>query len=387
MRIALVHKRYDRLGGAEWDCYELSRQLAARGHEVHVVVAESRVPVPEGVTLHRVPTLRLGKVAKRLSFSLAAPRVLRRVGAEVVVGFSRLAGADVFRISGGCHLRYLARKAAEGGRSEVWRQRLSPYEHLMLRLERELFAQPGPRLFLAVSELSRAEILASYPNVRADEVAVLHYGVDTEAFHPRHRATRGAELRAELGLAPDQPVVLFVGSGFQRKGVDTLLEIWEREPPAGAALLVVGKDQGLAAYRRRASGLAGPVILTGARNDVERFHAAADLFALPSLYEGCPVSILEALASGVPVVTSRATGAPELLRGPLDELLVDDPRDARAVAERLRLGLEPARRAELQAAARRAGTAVGLSETVDRLERILRDAAAARNATRQPVGT
>ena len=76
-------------------------------------------------------------------------------------------------------------------------------------------------------------------------------------------------------------------------------------------------------------------MFTGPRRDVERLYAAADLFALPSLHEGCPVAILEALASGLPVVTSRATGAPELLPGPLAELLVDDPRDADAVAARL----------------------------------------------------
>jgi glycosyltransferase involved in cell wall biosynthesis len=89
---------------------------------------------------------------------------------------------------------------------------------------------------------------------------------------------------------------------------------------------------------------------------------------LPSLYEGCPVSILEALASGLPVVTSRATGAPELLGGALVELLVDDPRDADAVAARLRTALDPDRRPTLTAAARAAGCANGLAIAVDRLE-------------------
>jgi UDP-glucose:(heptosyl)LPS alpha-1,3-glucosyltransferase len=112
----------------------------------------------------------------------------------------------------------------------------------------------------------------------------------------------------------------------------------------------------------------GPVIFTGPRTDTERFYAAADLFTLPSLYEGCPVSILEALASGLPVVTSRATGAPELLSGPLAELLVDDPRDGDGLADRMRLGLDPARRRELAEAARAAGVGASLSALVDKLE-------------------
>jgi UDP-glucose:(heptosyl)LPS alpha-1,3-glucosyltransferase len=182
----------------------------------------------------------------------------------------------------------------------------------------------------------------------------------------------------------EKPLVLFVGSGFRRKGVDTLFEIWRREPPASAALLVVGNDQQLAARARAAGALRGPVIVTGPRRDIERFYAAADLFTLPSLYEGCPVSILEALASGVPVVTSRATGAPELFTGKLAELLVDDPRDAEAIAARIRLGLDPARRAGFGAAARAAGEAASLSGVVDRLESWCRRIAAEKG--RAPLG-
>jgi UDP-glucose:(heptosyl)LPS alpha-1,3-glucosyltransferase len=379
MRIALVHKRYDRLGGAEWDCYELSHQLAALGHDVHLVVGECRVPVPDGITVHRVPVVRAGQLAKLLSFATLAPRVWRKVGADVVIGFGRTVGQDLLRASGGCHKGYLARVAAEEGRLTAVRQRLSPYHRALLAIERRQYADPA-QTTLAVSELSRQEILDLYPTVTAGNVAVLHYGVDVERFHPARRSTDGPVVRAELGLASEQPVVLLVGTGFKRKGVDVLLDVWRREPPAGAALVVVGNDQRLAAYTRTARDLRGPIVFTGPRRDVERIYAIADAFALPSLYEGCPVAILEALASGVPVVTSRATGAPELLIGALADLLVDDPRDAAAVADRLRLALDPARRPALTAAARAAGCANGLPVAVERLERWCRVIAERRGA-------
>lgn len=378
MKIALVHKRYDRLGGAEWDCYELSQQLAARGHDVHLVVGECRVPIPAGVTLHRVPVARVGQVGKLASFALMAPRTWRRVGADVVIGFGRTVGQDVMRASGGVHKRYLERVAAERGGLTALRQRLSPYHRLLLAIERRQYTPGGVGVVLAVSELSRQEILESYPIMPPANVAVLHYGIDIERFHPARRSSDGPVVRNELGLGAEQPVVLLVGTGFRRKGVDTLLDIWRREPPAGAALVVVGNDQHLAARTRAARELPGPVVFTGPRRDVERLYAAADLFALPSLHEGCPVAILEALASGLPVVTSRATGAPELLTGPLGELLVDDPRDAAAVADRLRIGLDPARRETLVASARAAGCANGLGVAVDRLEAWCRHVVAAR---------
>lgn len=378
MKIALVHKRYDRLGGAEWDCHELSHQLAARGHEVHLVVGECRVDPPPTMTVHRVPVVRAGKVAKLASFAAFAPRVWKRIGADVVIGFGRTVGWDLFRASGGVHKRYLERVARERGRLKDVRQRLSPYHRLMLAIERRQYAADAHGMVLAVSDLSRQEILDTYPAMPPARVAVLHYGVDIERFHPARRAADGTALRAELGLAPSQPVVLLVGTGFRRKGVDTLVEIWRREPPAGAALVVVGNDQYLAQRQRTARELPGPVIFTGPRRDVERCYAAADLFALPSLHEGCPVAILEALASGLPVVTSRATGAPEILMGPLADLLVDDPRDADTVAARLRIGLDPVRRPTLVAAARAAGCANALDVAVDRLEAWCRWAATAR---------
>lgn len=368
MKLALVHKRYDRLGGAEWDCYELSRQLAARGHEVHLVVGECRVPVPAGIAVHRVPVARAGQTAKLISFAAFAPAVWRRLDADVVIGFGRTVGQDLLRASGGCHRQYLARVAAERGGWTALRQRLSPYQRALLAIERRQYAPGGCGKILAVSALSRQDMLATYPTARPDDVAVLHYGVDVATFHPGRRAHDGAAVRQELGIPLEQPIVLLVGSGFRRKGVDTLLEVWRREPPAGAALVVVGNDQDLAARQRAADALAGPVIFTGPRRDVERFYAAADLFALPSLYEGCPVAILEALASGVPVVTSRATGAPELLTGVLAELLVDDPRDAAAVAARLAWGLAPERCGTLAAAARAAGEAASLEQAVDAVE-------------------
>jgi len=376
MRIALVHKRYDRLGGAEWDCYDLSQQLAARGHEVHVVTGECRVSVPEGIVVHRVPVVRAGQIAKLLSFAALAPRVWREVDADVVIGFGRTVGQDLMRASGGCHRQYLARVAAERGGWTALRQQLSPYQRAVLAIERRQYAPGGARKILAVSVLSRKEILETYPAMRAEDVAVLHYGVDVDCFHPRSRVREGAAVRRELGLALEQLVVLFVGSGFRRKGVGTLLEIWGHEPPAGAALVVVGNDQHLAARRRAARAMSGPVIFTGPRRDVERLYAAADLFVLPSLYEGCPVAILEALASGLPVVTSRVTGAPELLTGPLADLLVDDPRDAAAVAARIAYGLDRGHRSALAVAARAAGCGASSEHAVGALEEWCRVVAA-----------
>jgi len=368
MRIALVHKRYDRLGGAEADCYELSRRLAARGHDVRVVAGESRVEAPAGVRLHRVPVVRAGQIAKLLSFAARAPRVWRALDADAVIGFGRTVGHDLFRASGGCHRRYLEhRVAAEGGAARLrW---LRPYQRALLAIERRQYAPGGYRAILTVSERTRDEILTTYPRVPPGDVAVVRYGVDVERFHPGRRADDGAAVRRELGIPPEQPVVLCVGTGFRRKGIDHLLAVWAEEPPAGAALVVAGNDQQLAAYRRRAAGLRGPVVFTGPRADVERLYAAADAFTLPSMFDAFGMVVLEALASGLPVVAARDIGAAEVLTGPLAELVIDGPADHAGLRARLAYALDPARRAALGAAARAVAEQASIERSVDEIER------------------
>lgn len=368
MRIALVHKRYDRLGGAEGDCYELSRRLAARGHDVRVVAGECRVDVPSGVRVHRVPVVRAGQIAKLLSFALRAPRVWRALDADAVIGFGRTVGHDLFRASGGCHRRFLERRVAEEGGAARLRW-VRPYQRALLAIERRQYAPGGYRAILTVSAHTRDEILATYPRVPPGDVAVVRYGVDVERFHPGRRAEDGAAVRRELGIPSEQPVVLCVGTGFRRKGVDHLLALWAEEPPAGAALIVAGNDQQLAAYRRRARELRGPVVFTGPRADVERLYAAADVFTLPSMFDAFGMVVLEALASGLPVVAARDIGAAEVLTGPLGELLVDTPSDHAALRARLLQALDPGRRVALGQAARAIAEQASIERSVDEIER------------------
>jgi UDP-glucose:(heptosyl)LPS alpha-1,3-glucosyltransferase len=331
MRVGLVHKRLDRLGGAEWDCFETATRLAARGHDVHLVVGDRRVPAPAGVTVHTVPVVRTGQIAKLLSFAALAPRAWRRLDADVVIGFGRTPGPDIMRASGGCHRRYLADLAREGGRRERWRQHWSPYQRALLAIERRQYRPGASRTILTVSGLARRELLETYPDVDAARVDVLPYGVDLERFQPALRARHRAAVRRELGVPEDAPVVLTVGTGFRRKGVGVLLDVWRSHAPGGATLVVVGNDQRLPAWRQAGRDSTAPVVFTGPRADVERMYAAADVFVLASVQDAFGMVVLEALACGLPVVTSRRVGAAEVLEGPLAALVVDDPRDAAAL--------------------------------------------------------
>jgi UDP-glucose:(heptosyl)LPS alpha-1,3-glucosyltransferase len=374
MRLAFLYRRLAREGGTEADLYRTTGGLADRGHDVHLFCGDFRTPPPPGVHTHRVPLLRAGRVARLLSFAWAAPRAAsQRAPWDVVIGFGRTARQDLIRCGGGTHLAYLETMRQSGAR----RPGLGPYHRAVLALEAAQYRPGRFRRVLAVSCRVRDEIVGGY-RVASERVQVAYNGVDLQRFCPEQRAALGPSVRRDLGVPPDVRVVLAVGSGFRRKGVDALLRLWEEGAPADAWLVVVGDDERLSAYQRRAKqgSLRGRVMLAGPRAAVEQFYAAADAVVVPSLQEAFGNVVLEALAAGLPVVTSRRVGASELLTGPLADLMLDDPSDTDALRSRLTIALGP-HRAELARSARQIAERYPWTEHFAQLEALLQATASA----------
>lgn len=367
MRIAFMHRSLSG-GGTEADLRRMASGLAARGHDLHVFVATRDAP-PPGVVAHRVPIVRGGRWARLMSFALLAPRLVARAQWDVVVGFGRTTRQDVVRVGGGTHRSFLAAMAASGRRRGG-----GPYHRTLLALERRMFAPAGHRRVLAVSKRVAAEVTSDYA-VSPERVRVVYNGVDLERFHPRLRASEGARIRAELGLGND-PLCVAIGTGFERKGFDLLLDVWKRGAPASARLALVGDDQRLARWRNLAGQppLAGHVHVLGPRHDVEAVLAAADVLCLPSRQEAFGNVVLEAAAAGVPSVVSAAVGAGELLDGVLAELVVPDPRDADALGAAIGRALDP-HRAERSAAARALAERHPWSRHLDEVESLFAEVA------------
>jgi UDP-glucose:(heptosyl)LPS alpha-1,3-glucosyltransferase len=336
MRIAFMHRRLSG-GGTEADLRRLATGLAARGHELHVFCAHADAAVP-GAVVHRVPILRAGRVARLLSFALAAPRAVAAGRWDVVVGFARTLRQDVVRAGGGTHRRYLACMEAAGLRPRM----RGPYHRAILWIERRAYAPGGHRRVLTVSERARREIAEDY-GVPRERIDVVYNGVDLDRFSPARRAALGPGVRRALGVPPSTRLCVAVGTGFRRKGFDLLLRLWREAPPPDTSLVLVGGDERLARYRRAAAAppLAGRVTVTGPRPDVDAILAAADVACLPSRQEAFGNVVLEACAAGVPVVTSGRAGAAELLDGELAALVVPDPEDLAALRGALAHALGP----------------------------------------------
>jgi UDP-glucose:(heptosyl)LPS alpha-1,3-glucosyltransferase len=367
MRVALVIERFEAgSGGVEAVAWTIAHGLARRGDQVEVI-AHRADESPE-IALRRVAVPRSWQPLRVLGFSAAAARAIADSRADCVLSFSRTRRQHVYRAGAGSHADYMERRY--GRLHRLWR--VSPRHAVLLAAERRIFRDPRQRV-LCVSEMVRSEIRRRYA-VPAERLVVVRNGVDLERFHPRNRAGSGAKLRAELG-ASDAPVWLFAGSGFERKGLDTALRALARSRPADAELWVVGRNS-RARWQRLAHrlGVAARVSFFGFQGDLAPFYAAADALFLPSRYDAFGNVCLEAAAAGLPVVTSGAVGAAELLRD--SGGVVADPEDVTGFARELEQLHEAALRARRAADSRKIAETLSWDRQIDALRAELERAVA-----------
>ena len=335
MKIALVHKRLDLKGGTERDLFQTAEGLRDLGHEVHLFCSEYAVQPPRDVVAHSVPVIPLGRTFRLWSFAWFGQSAINKADCDVVVGFGRVWYQDALRCGGGTHRGFLRRLGTVGGwRRRFW-QDVSIYHRSLLVIEKRQFDPKSSRVIIAVSEQVKRDIIANY-SVPAEKIVVLYNGVDKDRFHPARRGEVRDRLRNRWKIPLDAPLLLFVGSGFRRKGLDRLLSIWKSPRLDKVFLLVVGTDARIGQYRSRADSIApGRIVFTGRQEDVENYYAAADGFALPSLQEAFGNVVIEALASGLPVLVSRDAGASEILHGPLAEGVFDGSNETQTLERKL----------------------------------------------------
>jgi UDP-glucose:(heptosyl)LPS alpha-1,3-glucosyltransferase len=343
MKILIIARPFSFHGGVERATAGLIRALVAHGHEVHRA-GPGRYSPEAGVIDHRLHVPPLPSAARAVALALAAARLARRARWDVVQSHERTLAQDVYRAGEGCHRAYLDAIADRTGR------RL--HHAVTLALERRVFARTP--MIVAISERGEREI-ARYYAVPASRLAVVYNGVDLERFHPQRRTQYREPARQEAAIPATAFTVLFVGSGFERKGLATAIRGFAAVGDAATRFVVIGRgDAG--PYQRLAGelGVADRVIWLGARPDMERWYAAADVLALPTRYEPFGNVHLEALASGLPVVTSVVAGGAEVITERCGAAVEPDDapgvataigklrgRDPRELAEAARAAAEP----------------------------------------------
>jgi len=304
MNVGLVVRRLSRQGGTERFTLGFARSLAEAGHGVSVFCRGADVELP-GVAVRALGGWPgRGRMLKAALLEWSAARVPRG-NLDVLLGFLRVPGLDVLRAGGGAHAAAVA-----GTRTGL-------ADRLELRRDARALRTAGAVVFN--SEMAQRDALRHHA-LEPDRVHVVRNGVDLDRFRPTGAPPRGARI-------------LFVGHGWRRKGLETALESLVQL--RGVRLGVVGRDRHEARFRRRAAalGVAGRVDWLGATEHLEALLPEALALVLPTRYDPSANVCLEAMACGVPVVTSSRDGAGEIL--PERWQVVARPDDARGFAAAL----------------------------------------------------
>ena len=321
MRVALIRQRYSAQGGAERFIERALAALSGRGLAVTVLAREWS---GESGNVIRCNPFYLGRVWRDWSFARAACREVAKQSFDLVQSHERIACCDVYRAGDGVHAQWLHNRRAALGPLARAGVALNPYHRYVLASERRLFSSSRLRAVICNSRMVRDEIQRHFGTPDA-KLRVIYNGIDLDAFHPRVREAHRAAMRRRLGIPDEAPVFLHVGAGFERKGVFRLIEAFAMSGLRDARLLVVGSDKTRSRAERLASarGVAARVHFAGTQPDVRPWYGAADAFALATLYDPFPNAALEAMACGLPVVTTRQCGTAEIIDEGTNGFVVD----------------------------------------------------------------
>jgi UDP-glucose:(heptosyl)LPS alpha-1,3-glucosyltransferase len=327
-RIGFVRRGYSSTGGAERYLLRFVEALKRRGHSAALFTTHEW---PESAStpfssFHRLPDQ--GPTA----FADALSREQPKKHCDVLFSLERVWECDFYRAGDGVHRAWLARRARSSSPLTRLFRAASRKHREILTLEAQLFAPSNPVRIIANSELVKHEIAQEYGKAPS-AIHVIYNGYKRPAVQgdPRSR------IRASQGLQPEDIMVLFVGSGWERKGLRYAIQATRLLSDFRVQLFVIGKGKSFGMPR-------GPVTYLGAISDVAPYYVAADLFLLPPLYDPFSNACLEASAHGLPVITSTSNGFSEVFVHGIHGEVVEDPTNATALAHALRLWLDPKKR-------------------------------------------
>jgi UDP-glucose:(heptosyl)LPS alpha-1,3-glucosyltransferase len=327
-------------GGAERYLVDLCRRMADEDHEVHVYTEHHDEGDPK-IYFHPIKTIPFPKSLRLLSFAIRATREMENGNYEITFGVGNTLKADILQPHGGVHWAWFWRSLRTFDNPILWTLRflgrvLSPKQWVNGWIEDAPYKNGSFRKIVAISDMVKEDIMKWY-QIPEERITLVYNGVDIERFHPRNRQYRG-EIRGRYGIG-DEWVILFVSNNFRMKGLGFLMKALGRVKRGNCSpfkLLILGRDrQGPYLHLAKEMGIFEEVIFGGSTDEPEKYYGASDLLVHPTFYDACSLTVLEALASGLPVITSYFNGAGGIITQGKEGFVISDPRDDQALAEKI----------------------------------------------------
>ena len=335
LTIGFVRRGFSSTGGAESYLNRLAAGIVEKGHQVRLYTSGAW---PSGQWQFG-PIIRV-KARSAIGFADEMRKLRSPLGSsnrELLLSLERIWGCNVYRAGDGVHRAWLEQRARVGGPLQRLSRLFNPKHSNALALEKSLFSEGGADRVIANSEMVEREIVNFY-GFPKEKIHLIYNGVPTHQFEGSR--DRRAQVRERLGLKPNDIAVLFVGSGWMRKGLRFALQAVKANANK-MRLFVAGRGD----KQKFRSGSASFLDVVA---EMPPLYGAADIFLLPTLYDPFSNACLEAFASGLPVVTTRANGFSEIIKDGVHGSVIDDPRDLDAMSSALRFWADPERREHAQ---------------------------------------
>ncbi len=377
MKISLVILHADAArGGAERYTLDLAAALVKRGHDVSMLASTSQAGAIPGrlVLLNAAGATRTGRYH---SFLKSVQRELKDGSYDVVHAMLPVRVCDVYHPHAGIAGDVVASghlsKSTPIQRALAWFGNRTNLRRLRFSaIEKRLLTSQHPPVLLCLSNLIADVVRRTYPSLGEDRLVQLFNGVDTAKFDPAIRPESRQTVRDRFSITHDEVVGLMLAQDFERKGLRPAIEALAKAP--GLVLLVGGKPDATP-YRQLAKslGLSDRVIFAGQVDDPVAFYQAADFFVLPTRFDPCSLVVLEALAMGLPVISTMKNGACEIMREGIHGRVLGEADDVPALTAALVEMTNRTHRAEMSQACIALRPALSMEFHLDQLEAIYTD--------------
>ena len=366
-------------GGAERYLVDLCTRMAAEGYEVHVY-AEHQDEEDPRVHFHSVKTIPFPKSLRLLSFAIKATKEIENGNYDITFGVGNTLKADILQPHGGVHWAWFWRSLRVYHHPILWTIKFlgrvfSPKQWVSGWVEDAPYQRKNLQAIIAISDMVKQDMMRWY-QIPEGRITVVYNGVDIERFHPRNRQYR-EEIRRRYGIGEDELVILFVSNNFRMKGLGFLIRALadlKKEGSPHFKLLVLGRDR-KPPYIRLAKklGISEEMVFAGTTSEIEKYYGAADLLVHPTFYDACSLTVLEALASGLPVITTASNGASGILCHGEEGWVIHDPKSVGELGKAIRYFFEEGTRKDASRRGREKAEAYSQKANFDQITKTFQE--------------